>query len=328
MNTQECQTDSPEITLGDKFRIAREALHLSLEEVAEAIALRPSILKSLEENQFVNAAVPATFMRGYVRNYAKFLRIPESEWTNLVHFGHDQENDLGKNARATHAVNQYTSHHRWVGYLTALVVLVVIGMTGMWWWENHQHANEERDNLVNAYTQTMATTSTPAAVSNDKPQDATGVITATSSTADSPAISNAATPSVNKSVAAVPTNALQAEMDKITGTKPAPTAETTTAPQPQQPQQQSAVENSSVSAATTKEALFIEVLGNCWISVKDKNRKVLAQKEYKQGDVLNFSEGEPYSLIIGAPANVKITYKGEAFPLTVDGRVAKFKLPQ
>ncbi len=125
MNTQECQTDSPEITLGDKFRIAREALHLSLEEVAEAIALRPSILKSLEENQFVNAAIPATFMRGYVRNYAKFLRIPESEWTNLVHFGHDQENDLGKNARATHAVNQYTSHHRWVGYLTALMVLGV-----------------------------------------------------------------------------------------------------------------------------------------------------------------------------------------------------------
>ena len=255
MNTQECQTDSPEITLGDKFRIAREALHLSLEEVAEAIALRPSILKSLEENQFVNAAIPATFMRGYVRNYAKFLRIPESEWTNLVHFGHDQENDLGKNARATHAVNQYTSHHRWVGYLTALVVLVVIGMTGIWWWENHQHANEERDNLVNAYTQTMATTSTPAAVSNDKPQDATGVITATSSTADSPAISAPTTPSANESVRPVPTNALQAEMDKITGTKPAPTAETTTA---QQPQQQSAVENSSVSAAATKDALFIE----------------------------------------------------------------------
>ena len=213
MNTQECQTDSPEITLGDKFRIAREALHLSLEEVAEAIALRPSILKSLEENQFVNAAVPATFMRGYVRNYAKFLRIPESEWTNLVHFGHDQENDLGKNARATHAVNQYTSHHRWVGYLTALVVLIVIGMTGMWWWENHQHANEERDNLVNAYTQTMATTSTPAVVSNDKPQDATGVITATGSTTGSSVTSAPTTPSANESSTPAPTNALQAEMD-------------------------------------------------------------------------------------------------------------------
>ena len=33
-------------------------------------------------------------------------------------------------------------------------------------------------------------------------------------------------------------------------------------------------------------------------------------------------------LIIGAPGNVRITYKGEAYPLTVDGRVAKFKLPK
>ena len=54
----------------------------------------------------------------------------------------------------------------------------------------------------------------------------------------------------------------------------------------------------------------------------------ILQKEYKQGDVLSFNEEEPYSLIIGAPGNVKIIYKGEAFPLTLDGRVAKFKLPQ
>lgn len=51
-------------------------------------------------------------------------------------------------------------------------------------------------------------------------------------------------------------------------------------------------------------------------------------KEYKQGDVLTFNEGVTYSLIIGAPANVKITYKGEDYPLKVDGRVARFKLPQ
>ena len=38
--------------------------------------------------------------------------------------------------------------------------------------------------------------------------------------------------------------------------------------------------------------------------------------------------GNDYALIIGAPGNVRITYKGEAYPLTVDGRVAKFKLPK
>ena len=87
------------------------------------------------------------------------------------------------------------------------------------------------------------------------------------------------------------------------------------------------MENPNVSAVATNDNLYIEVIGNCWISVKDKNRKVLAQKEYKQGETLTFN-GDEYALIIGAPGNVRITYKGEAYPLTVDGRVAKFKLPK
>ena len=96
------------------------------------------------------------------------------------------------------------------------------------------------------------------------------------------------------------------------------------------PDTQSAVENPAISEAptTVKGDLVIEITKNSsWISVKDKNRKVLAQKEYKQGETLTFN-GDEYALIIGAPGNVRITYKGEAYPLTVDGRVAKFKLPK
>ena len=96
------------------------------------------------------------------------------------------------------------------------------------------------------------------------------------------------------------------------------------------PDTQSAVENPAISEAptTAKGDLVIEITKNSsWISVKDQNRKVLAQKEYKQGEVLTFN-GDEYALIIGAPGNVRITYKGEAYPLTVDGRVAKFKLPK
>lgn len=48
--------------------------------------------------------------------------------------------------------------------------------------------------------------------------------------------------------------------------------------------------------------------------MKDQNRKVLAQKEYKQGEVLTFN-GDEYALIIGAPGNVRITYKGEGIRL-------------
>jgi len=337
--TQEAQHSAQEITIGDKFRLAREALNLSLEAVSQAISLRPSILQDIENNRFIHRSTPATFVRGYVRSYAKFLKIADSEWLNVIDFGDEQQNDLGKNARATSSVNQYSSHNRWVGYLTTLVVLVVLGMTGMWWWESHQQSNAERDNLVNSYTQ--FSTETPAIVTN---VDNVSVVTQPISQAENhlvepvsteatvevkPQENVVATPVVVETEVA-PANVLQSEMSKINGAEQvanmpeSATMETTVTSS----STESAVENSSVSAVATKDNLYIEVIGNCWISVKDKNRKVLAQKEYKQGDVLSFNEEEPYSLIIGAPGNVKIIYKGEAFPLTLDGRVAKFKLPQ
>ena len=342
MNTpktiQEAQNNAQEITVGDKFRLAREALNLSLEAVSQAISLRPSILQDIENNRFIHRSTPATFVRGYVRSYAKYLKIADSEWLNMIDFGDEQQNDLGQNARATSSVNQYSSHNRWVGYLTTLVVLVVLGMTGMWWWESHQQSNAERDNLVNSYTQLSA--ETPATVTN---VDNVPVVTQPISQAENHVVESTtvepiveakpqenvvATPIV--ATEAAPANVLQSEMTKINGTEQvaslpeSATMETTVTSS----STESAVENSNVSAVATKDNLYIEVIGNCWISVKDKNRKVLAQKEYKQGDVLSFNEEEPYSLIIGAPGNVKIIYKGEAFPLTLDGRVAKFKLPQ
>lgn len=342
MNTpktiQEAQNNAQEITVGDKFRLAREALNLSLEAVSQAISLRPSILQDIENNRFIHRSTPAAFVRGYVRSYAKFLKIADSEWLNVIDFGDEQQNDLGKNARVTSSVNQYSSHNRWVGYLTALVVLVVLSMTGMWWWESHQQSNAERDNLVNSYTQLSP--ETPATVTNvDHVPMATQPIRqvenhVVESTTIEPIVevkpqeNVVATPIVTTEVA--PANVLQSEMSKINGAEQvasmpeSATMETTATSS----STESAVENSSVSAVATKDNLYIEVIGNCWISVKDKNRKVLAQKEYKQGDVLSFNEEEPYSLIIGAPGNVKIIYKGEAFPLTLDGRVAKFKLPQ
>ena len=82
------------------------------------------------------------------------------------------------------------------------------------------------------------------------------------------------------------------------------------------------LKNPAISEAptTAKGDLVIEITkiqaGLVW---KTKTVKVLAQKEYKQGEVLTFN-GNDYALIIGAPGNVRITYKGEAYPLTVDGR--------
>ena len=334
MNTILEQTEKKDISFGDKLRQTREALNLSLEDAAKAISLRPSILEQLENNEFVQKNVPSTFMKGYVRSYTKFLRIPESEWAHLT-FGEAYKNDLGKNARATRSVNQYSSHSRWVGTLTTIILLAAVGMTGLWWWQNYQKSNEERDNLVQTYVEKEKTAEVPVTHSNEIPvtvnsqpavsnNETTPVAEATNNAAAEPVVSNTQenqAQTVNAEVSTVSTSAPVVEQTL-------PNTEPTT--EPTVPDAQSAVENPAISEAptTAKGDLVIEITKNSsWISVKDQNRKVLAQKEYKQGETLTFN-GDEYALIIGAPGNVRITYKGEAYPLTVDGRVAKFKLPK
>lgn len=342
MNTIVEQTETTEISFGDKLRQTREALNLSLEDVAKVISLRPSILAKLENNEFVQKNVPSTFLRGYVRSYAKFLRIPDAEWAHLT-FGEAHKNDLSKNARATRSVNQYSSHSRWVGTLTTIILLAAVGMTGLWWWQNYQKSNEERDNLVQTYVEKEKTAEVPVTHSNEIPvtvnsqpavskNETMPVVGATNNAAAEPIVSTTQAnqaQTVNAEVSTTATSASnveQAQAPVVEQTLPntEPTTEQTV------PDTQSAVENPAISEAptTAKGDLVIEITKNSsWISVKDQNRKVLAQKEYKQGEVLTFN-GNEYALIIGAPGNVRITYKGEAYPLTVDGRVAKFKLPK
>ena len=291
---------------GEIFRQTREALNLSLEDVAKEITLRPSILEQLENNEFIQKSTPAIFVKGYVRSYAKFLRLPDSVWENIV-FAETEKNDLGKNARSTRAVNQYSSHNRWIGRLTAIVFVIVIGMTGLWWWQSYQQNTQERDDLVQSYV---------ASTENNQPT--TALVT---------------TEETNKS--APETAAPVSQPVEITNNLLPEIAQENSVSQPKNDEKsvsdiQSAVENPSISPTLpiAKGDLVIEILTNSsWISVKDNARHVLAQKEYKQGEILTFN-GNEFSLIVGAPSNVRITYKGENYPLKVDGRVAKFKLSQ
>ncbi|CBY86573.1 RodZ domain-containing protein [Haemophilus influenzae] len=291
---------------GEIFRQTREALNLSLEDVAKEITLRPSILEQLENNEFIQKSTPSIFVKGYVRSYAKFLRLPDSVWENIV-FAETEKNDLGQNARSTRAVNQYSSHNRWIGRLTAIVFVIVIGMTGLWWWQSYQQNTQERDDLVQSYV---------ASTENNQP--ATALVT---------------TEETNKS--APETAAPVSQPVEITNNLLPEIAQENSVSQPKNDEKsvsdiQSAVENPSISPTLpiAKGDLVIEILTNSsWISVKDNARHVLAQKEYKQGEILTFN-GNEFSLIVGAPSNVRITYKGENYPLKVDGRVAKFKLSQ
>ncbi|MGQ0285702.1 RodZ domain-containing protein [Pasteurellaceae bacterium 22721_9_1] len=310
------------LSLGEQFRQARQGLNLTLEEAAEKINLRPVILQYLENNEFIQKNIPATFMKGYVRNYAKFLKLPESLWDNDAIFGEDPKNDLNRNARVRRATTPHASYSRWLGILTGLVLLVVASMTALWWWENYQQSNSERDNMVQNYVaseeQTTNTEKTNAAllppttpaVENTNVASAPVTTEAAPDLTTVPAVATTeVAPAMENSAPATAENMLSQHLNQATNVE------------------NNAVESNAEENKVVSGDLQIEITAaTSWITVKDANRKNLAQKEYKQGEVLTFDGKGPYALTIGAPANVKITYKGEAYPLKIDGRVARIKL--
>lgn len=297
MNKQ-VNTDNQELqiepSLGTQFRQAREALNLSLDEVSNVIQLRPSILVQIENDDWIQPHIAPIFMRGYVQSYARFLKLPNEMWQSF-NFGATQKNDLNRNVRAKIAGNPHSAYGRWIGYFTVLVLFIVAGMTALWWWQNHQKSTAERDTLVQNYQATAAHTTL---IQNDVKAD----IVEVKPVIEAVPSSNVATDQV------LPQNTQEVLPSAVE------TAENTEKP----------IENQPV---VVQGDLQIEVIAaSSWITVKDAKRKNLAQQEYKQGEILTFDGQGPYSVTIGAPANVKITYKGEAYPLTIDGRVARFKL--
>ena len=386
------------LSLGERFRQTRTVLNLSIDDVVAKTNLNASIIQRLENDGFDGNSVPAIFVNGYIRSYAQFLKMPEEYWKD-VNLGEKIENDLNKNSRTGEVTNPYSSLGRWVGYLTVIVILVAAGMTALWWWENYQQSNTERDNLVQNYVpseqksvseqtvsntqaeqlQSAQTENTPAVNSADisddlaKAEGAGVVVTPPTentppTTVEQPVETAATTASVAEPVAETvsttpvtdtpvtsniteatpPTVATSPEIDNSSVAQVGQSDRTDVPVVLQMPQEntaqamlmqhtaqtlQSAVENSVENSVENQPVtavdgdLQIEITGDsCWVTVRDGKRKPLAQKEYKKGEILTFNEGAPYSLTVGAPGNVKITYKGQPYPLKVDGRVARFKL--
>ncbi|WP_080698175.1 RodZ domain-containing protein [Glaesserella parasuis] len=340
-------TETMTLSLGQQLKNAREALNLTIEDVARKTNLKKIHLEAIENDIFILPSVPPAFVRGYVRNYVRFLRLPET-LVNSVNYG---EVTIPKEVRkaAPIAVKNHKSQMRWVKGLTWIVLLSAVGMTLAWWWQEHQkdQANREQlivntteatakvaeepqqavtlpaENAVPATPATVAESSTPVAVEQAEPVQSVQTEPVLIQTEVTPPVqtgssrismvispnSGNVTPQVSTEIA-VPTQTEQ-PLNILQATQ------TEASNQAEEPAQ-----------TAVEEELRIEITGaESWITVRTAQNKRLAERRYKAGEVLSFNDNEQYRLTVGAPANVKIYYKGQVVPLKVDGRVARFKLP-
>ncbi len=68
-------------TIGERLEEARKRKGVSIREVAEVTKIRGDYLNKFENNQF-DIALPEIYVRGFLRNYAAFLKLPGDKIIN------------------------------------------------------------------------------------------------------------------------------------------------------------------------------------------------------------------------------------------------------
>ncbi|MCP1064714.1 cytoskeleton protein RodZ [Serratia symbiotica] len=303
MNTKASQDKSESMTTGQRLRQAREQLGLSDQVVAERLCLKKSTVRDIEEDS-ISADLASTFVRGYIRSYAKLVHIPEDELlTNLA------EQAPQKMAKVSLMQRFSLDKHRkkrdgWLMSFTWLIVLVVLGLTGSWWWQNHQAQQEE--------IATMADQSDAQLAQNEGKQVSLTYNQADNSTRVS-LTDNATTPidtgSATQEAAVNPQQPTVALPSQTTLPETAPGA-------PPYAQSLLPTVDAGMAAASDTNALVMGFSADCWLQVTDANGKTLFSGMQKNGDKLNLVGTVPYKLTIGAPVSVKIQYQGKPVDLS------------
>jgi len=311
MNTEATHDQNAALSTGVRLRNAREQLGLSQQAVAERLCLKVSTVRDIEEDK-APAELASTFLRGYIRSYAKLVHIPEEELLPMM------EKQAPVRAAKVAPMQSFSLGKRrkkrdgWLMSFTWLVLFVVIGLTGAWWWQNHKAQQEEITTMADQSSAELNNSAGEGAQSiplnTDTSATASETPAATANTPDTTTAQTAA-PAVNQTAQAPADSAVVSPSQANVETAPATTANNAVQPLPSDP--------AGVTAAPADpNALVMNFNADCWLEVTDATGKKLFSGLQRKDGTLNLAGQAPYKLKIGAPAAVQIEFQGKPVDLS------------
>ncbi|EHR7290727.1 TPA: cytoskeleton protein RodZ [Vibrio parahaemolyticus] len=302
------------IEAGTLLKNKRESLGMTQKQVADRLRLRVSVIEDIENNRFESQQV-ATFTRGYLRSYAKFVGLDEKvvlvalEQTADVKLK-EQEIEMQSFSRKT----KHEKHNSRIMLLTWVIAIVIIGISAAWWWQNQQE-----NSLAQVVAEANVETSQPSA---DEIADI-DLMTEEELIASTPAELAAS----NNTASESSINA--AQTDEVV---PAETEESTTEATQQPVAVIEAAEEIRDASPVVPEGMTLLTMkfkADCWIQVKDTNGKTLVSGTQKPGQDVELTGKAPFKVILGAPEGVTMTFASEPVDLSgyTSGKVARFTLP-
>lgn len=289
------------LPLGQVLAEERERHGLSRAEVAQRLHMSAYQVEALEGGDY-SRLPKGTFLKGFVRNYAKLLGIePDSVLSRLAQAAPTVAAPgivvPSQNIRFDPMADRLSNPYVKAGVLAFVAVL--LGFAAMYWWLFIRHASPPA-----APKKAMA-----AAASSPTPQN---IAAAPMSAPEPVGMREApvvAEPPKAEAAKAEPPKAAKAEPPKA----PPPKREA-----PAQPQDQPQAVASTGPGSTLK----FRFKGSSWVEIKDGRGKVLLSRLNLPGSETEVSGRPPFTVIVGNAPEVQMTYNDRDFPLEPHTKVA------
>ncbi|YCI30271.1 cytoskeleton protein RodZ [Erwinia sp. PK3-005] len=330
MNTEATQdTTAAANSTGTRLRAAREQMGLTQQNVAERLCLKLSTVRDIEEDK-APADLASTFLRGYIRSYARLVHVPEEELLPMM------AKQAPVRAAKVEPMQSFSLGKRrkkrdgWLMIFTWLVVFVVVGLTGAWWWQNHKAA---QDDLVSLTDQSSAgddnsqsipltdSGSIDNATQTAQPENQGTSVPLNNANNTSSAAANTAAPGVSAPApnttapaTAAPAPAAGNDANAVVSPSQAPVTDPVPVANNASPLPTGSASVSQPAADAN--TVVLNFNADCWLEVTDAAGKKLFSGMQRSGGKLSLSGTAPYRLKIGAPAAVQVHYQGQPVDLS------------
>ena len=327
---------------GRRLRDARIARNLELEEVAARLHLHLNTIARIEADDY--DALPApTFVRGYLRGYARMLDIAPDKILGAYNSHEFDPPPLVRDISNTEEVRSTDVSFRLATYLILAVVVILVVL----WWQNQNTGNlrTAATDTVTSMFETLTETSSgtqemeeDALVSEDTEagdESSAATFSALDAQTSEAPEQDQDSETTTDTVQVGPTTPDEETTEAIDSTMDTDTLESNETQS--EPSLQSAIEapaltettESDVDVAAGTNTLRIEVGAETWMEIYDGDNKKLYYDLARAGKTVEISEAGPMRVLLGNTTDVTIEYNGIRFdlaPYTIAG-VARFRVP-
>jgi len=295
-------------TLGATLAAERERQGFARTDVAQRLHMSPSQVEALEHGDYEHLP-KGTFLRGFVRNYAKVLNVPADPLLGLLADAKPREPRPGivvptQNIRFDPLGERLSSPY--VKAATLAVVAVAVGFAAMYW---AMYVRPGRSSGP-------AADKVPVPAKSAPPAPATAVTAA-------PAVPPAETkpPGTPSASSPAPATAAPAASSAPAAAKPQPARASGAAPEKSAVPEKAAAAGPEATPPGAKRLRF-QFTGESWVEVRDARGRILLQRLNPAGSEAVVAGRPPLEVVVGNAPEVRLTYDGRDFDLEPHTNVA------